>query len=85
MMRNIILTDLDEFWDFLLKGEGRKWQICDFIKIGKICKNLIWHLAIWPPDSFIQKKTGYGFEKSGKTILENPKCFFDFTFLIFAD
>ena len=37
-MRNIILSDLDRFWDFLLKGNGRKWPIYDFIKIGKIVK-----------------------------------------------
>ena len=40
-MRNIILSDLDRFWDFLLKGNGRKRPIYDFIKIGKNRKNLI--------------------------------------------
>ena len=41
-MRNIILSNLDQVWDFYLNGEGRKWQFYDFIKIGKNRKNLIW-------------------------------------------
>ena len=40
-MRNIILSDLDRFWDFLLKGNGRKRPIYDFIKIWKNRKNLM--------------------------------------------
>ena len=38
-MRNIILSNLDQVWDFYLNGEGRKWPIYDFVKIGKIVRN----------------------------------------------